>query len=68
MSTGCGDPGSVPGTLGCEVPGLYDYESHVSSDCDVLGGLGSFGLRYGPLILLQQVSGGICKEGHLGEA
>lgn len=52
-----GNPGSAPGTLGCEVLGLYEYGTLGSSDCDDLGGFGSLS---GLLIPLQQFSGGVC--------
>ena len=55
-----GNLGSVPGTCGCGVPGLYEYRTHGSSDWEVPGGLGASGSQFEPLVALQELSRGHC--------
>lgn len=53
------NPGSAPGTLDYELLGSNDHGALGRSDCDDLGGFGSFGSLSGPLILLQLFSCGV---------
>lgn len=57
----CGNLGSVPGTFGCGVPDLNEYGPSGGSDGEAPGGFEAFGPLPGSLILLQQLSGGVCR-------